>query len=272
MRILIIGGDRRMDYAAEKLSEIYETERFSSTEENFPSGQFDIIVLPLPLSKNGADIFAPKAEKPLPFDIIERFAEEHARIFAGGKSEKLSALCEEKGFVLENYFAHEPLTLKNAALTAETACALMSQNTEGALLGSRALITGYGRIARLLAYRLRANGCQVTIAARRAEARTAAELDGFSAISVEEIGNALPKFDFIANTVPSQLFGEREFFHMKKECVFMELASLPEQPGRSLAEKHGVKYIFASGLPGKYSPKAAGEFIAEDIARSISKI
>lgn len=272
MRILIIGGDRRMDFAAEKLSETYETARFSSSEDEAPEGRFDVILLPMPLSKNGVDIFAPDSKPPLPFNIIERFAEEHAHIFAGGKCEKLSGLCDEQGFVLENYFAHEPLTLKNAVLTAETACAIMSQSTENSLLGSKALITGYGRIARALARRLRANGCEVTIAARRAEARTAAQLDGFSSISIEEIGGRLSDYDFIANTVPFELFAEEEFSRMKRESLFIELASLPEQPYRSLAEKYGVSYIFASGLPGKYSPKAAGKFIAEDVLRSIKDI
>ena len=159
--------------------------------------------------------------------------------------------------------------MKNAALTAEAACALLSQSTDGALLGSRSLITGYGRISRMLAYRLAANGSSVTIAARRAEQRTSAELDGFSAVGISDI---VPEdVDFIANTVPHALFTAEHFSTMKNSAVFIELATLPEQPAKPLAESCGIQYICASGLPGKHSPKAAGEAIAEIISARITE-
>lgn len=271
MRILVIGGDRRMDYAAKRLSEEHETMRIGSGGKNEANGRFDAIILPLPLSKNGSDIFAPASDEPLPFDLIEKFAENNTLIFAGGVCEKLSGLCSEKGYKLENYLAHETLTLQNAALTAEAACAMLSQSTDGSLLNSRALITGYGRIARFLSVRLKANGCSVTVAARRSEQRTSAELDGFSSVPIEIMEETLHDYDIIANTVPSALFYEESFRRMKAECIFIELATLPAEPVRSLAEEFGVKYLFASGLPGKYSPKAAGAYIAEDIIRSIKQ-
>ena len=270
MRILVIGGDARMDCAAEKLSELYDTRRFGKAPSL--SGSFDVIVLPLPLTKNGTDIFAPMSGEPVKFEIIEPFAEEKAVILAGGESPILSGICAERSYRLENYFSRETLTLKNAALTAESACAMLSQSTSGALLNSTALITGYGRIARFMAARLRSNGCSVTVAARRREQRVSAELDGFEAITLDKMSEALDKFEFIANTVPHTLFSEKDFSGMKKDLVFMELATLPEQPTRSYAEKYGISYIYASGLPGKCSPKKAGEFIAEEITNILENI
>lgn len=271
MRILVIGGDQRMDYAAEKLSEQYETKRF---QDGYSAslGRFGAVVLPLPLTKNGSDIFAPTINDPISFDMIGEFADKDALIFAGGESKKLSDFCAEKGYQLENYFSHETLTLRNAALTAEAACAMLSQSTNEALLNSRTLITGYGRIARFLATRLKANGCLVTVAARRAEQRETAVLDGFAAVSVEEMTGTLHDYDFIANTVPFALFSEDDFRKMRTQCVFIELATLPEQPVRSCAERYGIKYIYASGLPGKCSPKAAGIYIAEEITGALKRI
>ena len=269
MRVLFIGGDKRMSYAAEHLAKPLDIERLGLGDSPAPNGKFDVIVLPLPLTKNGSEIFAPLSEKPLPFEVVADYAEENAVIFAGGECAALTRLCEDLSYKLVNYFASEALTLKNAALTAEAACALLSQSTDGALLGSSVLITGYGRIARFLADRLKAFGCDVTVAARREEQRVTARLDGFAAIPTDEIISVLEKFDHIANTVPSALFSEREFSKMKETCVFMELASLPEEPTRSLASDHDIKYIFASGLPGKYSPKAAGEYIADEITGNL---
>lgn len=270
MKILVIGGDKRMDYAAERLSEVCETVRFGA-EDAVVDERFDVIVLPLPLTKNGTEIFAPLLEKPLGFEVVGEFAEKNALVFAGGDSPRLSEFCVENGFRLENYFEHEALTLRNAALTAEAACAMLSQSTDDALMNSRALITGYGRIAKFLAARLKANDCRVTIAARRAEQREEAVAAGYSAVSVEKMSNALSEFDFIANTVPSALFSEDDFRAVRAECVFIELATLPEQPTRSFAESCGIKYIYASGLPGKCSPRAAGRCMADEIIEASEK-
>lgn len=271
MRILFIGGDKRMNCAADILAEKHNVERLGSGEYPLPKGTFDAIVLPLPLTRNGSEVLAPLSDSPLEFDIITRFAAENAVILAGGECSVLTDICRQNGYILVNYFAEETLTLKNAALTAEAACALLSQSTDGALLGSRSLITGYGRIAKLLAVRLKAHGSTVTIAARRAEQRVTAELDGFDSVSPEQIGSVISDVDFIANTVPSALFTGEHFNETKKDAVFIELATLPEQPSKPLAESRGVQYIYAPGLPGKYSPKAAGRVIADTVIEMLPK-
>lgn len=264
MRILFIGGDKRMDYAAEYLTRSYDVERL---EDSKPDGLFDVIVLPLPLTKNKTDIFAPNSTEPLPFDIIEQYAAAHALILAGGECNLLSAVCEKRGYTLVNYFANEPLTLKNAALTAEAACAILAQSTDGALLDSSALIIGFGRIARYLAARLRALGCGITVAARREEQRVLADLDGYRAITINHALETLSEYDFIANTAPAALFAEKEFLDIANRGIYMELASLPN--AEKLAESCGARYIFAGGLPGKCSPKAAGKYIADELSALI---
>ena len=265
MRIMFIGGDARMRYAAEKLSENHETVLFDGAEH--PNGAFDAIVFPLPLTKDGKTVFAPQDQSPISFDMLfetfREFADEHTLVLAGGETPVLTEFCAKLGCRLINYFAREALTLQNAALTAEAALCLLSQSGDGALLGSSALVAGSGRIAFFLADRLRACGSKVTFAARNRDKREQARLSGFEAISLEELPDALPRFDYIANTIPAPLFGETLFAKMRRTAVYQELASLPEQPQRSFAERFGIKYIYAGGLPGKYSPKAAGEFIAQ---------
>lgn len=270
MEILFIGGDKRMNYAADLISAEHTVWRLGLGDFPKPRGKYNMIVLPLPLTKNGREIFAPLSDTTPDFDMITQFADKNALILAGGECPALTDICNDNGYTLFNYFAEESLTLKNAALTAEAACALLSQSTDGSLLGSETLITGYGRIARYLARQLAAHGSLVTIAARRSEQRMQAELDGFSAVHTEKIGDAA-RFDFIANTVPSAVFTAEHFSAMKRGAVFTELATLPEQPSKPLADMYGIKYIFAPGLPGKYSPKAAGEAIAEVITERISK-
>ena len=266
MRILFIGGDSRMEYAARRLAETHEVSRLGDD----CSGVFDAIVLPLPLTKDGKTITIPNGS-PLTFEelggIIGRLADEHTLVLAGGECSALVDVCERNGCGLVNYFANETLTLQNAALTAEAALCLLSQSGDGALLGSEVLILGSGRIAVFLGGRLRACGARVTFAARSADKRTLIRLNGFSAIPLEELRERLCEFDYAANTIPSPLFGEEMFSAMKTHAVFMELATLPDQ--KAIAERSGINYIFAGGLPGRYSPKAAGEFIAETVGEII---
>ena len=261
-----------MRYAANKLSEDHEVAMLTVGER--PAAAFDAVVLPLPLTKDGKTVFAPLEQDPISFDMLtetfREFADEHTLVAAGGEVPALSELCKEIGCKFINYFARETLTLQNAALTAEAALCLLSQSGDGALLGSSVLITGSGRIAFFLAERLRACGAMVTFAARNKDKREMARLGGFEVLSLDELPDALPRFEYIANTVPAPLFDEVLFAKMSKTAVYQELASLPEQPRRSFAERFGIKYIYAGGLPGKYSPKAAGEFIAQAVGEILT--
>ena len=270
MKILVMGGDSRMQYTAKKLSAdtLFLGESPAISEKT--GGKYDAIILPMPLSRDGKSVPCPLSETSFEFAEIIGFTNENARIFAGGYSAELAEICQKNGLTLENYSESEALTLKNAKLTAEAAVMLLIQSSRGALLGSTVLITGYGRIARFLAEALAVFGSKIIIAARKSEARVSAELAGFSGISIEEIPAVIGECDYIANTVPAEIFSENDFSKMKPETVFTELATLPSEPAKSLCEKYGVKYVFAGGLPGKYSPKSAGEFIAGEIERRLT--
>lgn len=249
MKILFVGGDSRMKYTAETLGGKYDV----TPPDQTAAGKFDVIVLPLPLKKLGTN-----------FSDALKNADKNALVLAGGNDNSLTEICVERGFKLVNYFSDEVLTLKNAMLTAEAAVGLILQSTPDTLRESKTLITGYGRIAKYLARLLAAFGTDITVAARRKIQRETALLDGFSALTLHAVETE--KFDFIANTVPAPLFSENDFAKMHTNSVFIELASLPAVP----PQRTDIKYIHAGGLPGKYSPKAAGKAIAETLEQIIT--
>lgn len=250
MKILFLGGDERMLFVRERLSADYDIAH---------NGGAEVVILPMPLTKDGKNIFSPT--EPIAFEHVGAVAKHGALVLAGGECPALAEVCKLHGLHLVNYALDEWLTLRNAALTAESAVVLLAQSTKGALLGSRVLITGYGRIAKQLATRLRAMGCAVTIAARRSEALCEAELNGLNALPLTEV-NDFP-YDFIVNTVPSRLFTD---FVAMGNAVYLELATLaaPEHTAE-------VLYIHGGGLPGKHSPKAAGEYIAATLLRILNE-
>lgn len=269
-RFLFIGGDKRMEYAADFLSKKYFVDMVNGAD--MPEGKYEYIVLPLPVSRDGVYINAPLSETPLPFQLISQYAAEHATVFCGGANKSAEDICRTNGLRFVNYFSDEPLTLKNAALTAESAAAILANCNDSSVFGADIAITGGGRVAVYTARLLKAFGASVTICARSIEQRTKAELDGFYAVDTEELSTICSKADFIVNTVPAELFDESTFTCMKRGAVYLELATLPPEPYKSRSEQYGVQYIYAPGLPGKYSPKTAGELIAETILAEAEKL
>ena len=265
-RFLFMGGDKRISYAMQVISDHYPADKIGAGGVYLePVGRYDRIVLPFPFSRNGTDITAPLSDIPLPLTAVSLYAAEKAVIFSGGTNAALEHICREYGFTLINYAADEALTLKNAALTAEAAAAILIDNTDYSLYGADVLITGGGRIAECMARLLKAFGSNVTVCARNSARLARAELLGCRAEQLCILDDILPRYDAVINTAPADIFTKERYKKMKKGSVFAELATLPQEPYKTHAESCGVKYIYAAGLPGKYSPKTAGTLIAEFI-------
>lgn len=265
-RYLFIGGDRRIIYAAKALAQRHSVAALGLSE-NMPNaeGKYRNIVLPLPFSREEGFLNAPLSSQRLPLSLISDYADEGATVFSGGTSPLLHELCREKGLTLIDYFAYEPLTIINAALTAEAAVSLLIQNTEYSLDSAAVIITGGGRIAQMSARLLKVFGADVTICARSAEQRARARAEHCRTAGIAELSALSEKADIIVNTVPSSLFLPQDFRRMKAGALFMELATRRPSPEKGYAEQYGIRFVDAAGLPGAYSPKTAGEAIADAI-------
>ena len=270
--VLFVGGDRRIIYAAEYIGGKYPTVSLGLGEAEKPTGKYRYIVLPLPFSRDGICVNAPLSDEAIPLDVISEYADEGAVIFAGGSSLRLNDLCERSGAIAVDYFADEALTLKNAALTAEAAVAMLIDNTEFSLCGAKVLITGYGRIAAYTARLLHVFGADITICARKPDQRTKAALDLCEVAAMNMLAFYAESSDIIINTVPAALFGESDFHKMNPDTIYMELATRKAVPEMDFAAAAGVRYISASGLPGKFCPKTAGIAIADTVMDYINKL
>lgn len=268
-RVLFIGGDKRMIYAARKLSAQLSVDTLGLTEgESELSGHYSTVVLPLPWSRDGKAVSAPLCARPITLTEALDHAEKGAHVLAGAVTPPLEEECRLRGLTLTDYYRDEVLTLKNAALTAEAAVGLLALNTERSLFGSSAVVTGGGRIALLTAGLLRSFGASVTVCARNEIQRARAAAQLLSAADITELKRLSERADIIVNTVPVPLFDTESLRYMNEGAVFMELASLPPLP-KSVTEDIPVTYIHAGGLPGRYSPQAAGEAIADALLKGM---
>ena len=142
------------------------------------------------------------------------------------------------------------------SLTAEGALALLVQHSEESLLGSHILVTGWGRIASLLAPRLRAMGAFVTVAARKAGDRAMAAAQGLDACRFDELERIADDLDFVVNTAPAPVLSDALLASMRSGTLLLELASSPGFD-RDRAQALGLRPLYAPGLPGQFAPEAA---------------
>lgn len=270
----ILGGDRRQLYLARSLKEdgfavsVHGLELLEGAEE-FPALSLEelgrrcqVILLPLPATRDGAFLNAPYGEAPLPLDDRLPRVLRGCCVLGGmvDRVRKTSPLwCD---LSLEDYYHREELTLGNAFLTAEGALALAIEEFPGSLGGSRCLVAGFGRIGKALCLALRGVGAQVDCCARKPRDLTAIRALGCRPL---EYAQARDRYDVIFNTVPALVVGEEILSHQGPDTLLLELASAPGGIHRQAAQRCGLRVVDAPSLPGRFSPKASGELIKEAV-------
>ena len=221
----------------------------------------DCVLLPLPCEKDGM-LFAPLSAEKLPAAPLLSAAAQGTPVFAGKPPAPLLSACRRQGLPLTDWLRREDFALRNAALTAEGALALLLQG-DGALRGSRVLIGGFGRIGRFLAAALRGLGAEVTVAARSPADRALAELSGCRAIRFSD--TAVPAaWTAVVNTVPAAVFGLAELAAFG-DARLLELASPPYGFDLAAAEELGKRVEVCGGLPGKHAPEAAAAALRDTL-------
>ncbi len=265
MKLLVLGGDIRLHYTAERLKQKYEVYTYGVSEiDMLPDEPCDAAVLGLPASRDGINISAPLCRDPVSFNVLKKLVKCGGIVIGGMISPAIRKFCAENGFFCEDHYCDEAVMLRNAVPSAEGALAVGINATPEQMLGQKVLILGFGRIASQLAVYLTAMGCEVIVAARSREKRAKARMLGCRAVGFDVLGNILPEVTLIYNTVPCAVIGEDELAVFDDEAVYVELASVSGIDSEAL-KRHSVTVIKAGGLPAKTAPKTAGEIIADAV-------
>lgn len=264
----IIGGDRRQAGAAQILAEqgnpvaTYGLGRWCADREAAleQMAEAEIVILPLPLCRDTGELNCEGCQLTWQ-DILEVLHPEQ-KIFAGKIDLRCRRMAEERGLAVTDYLEREELAVTNAAITAEAALQTAMMSCPGCLWQKRCLITGFGRIGKLLALRLQGLEAKVTVAARRPEALAWAKTMGCAAVDLKVLPEYPMDFDFIWNTVPALVFDEAQMARLPAGCVCIDLASVS---GFGDPCPENCRIITARGLPGKYAPETAGGAIVEAV-------
>ncbi len=225
----------------------------------------DAVLLPLPVSNDGVRLNCPFAASDRHIrltEIIEKCGKD--TLLLGGRIPPLlMRLGTERGLTVYDYYESEALQIKNSIPTAEGAVAIAINELPVTVQGSRTLITGYGRVARALAHKMKQLGATVSVAARSVGDLARAEIDGCIPIRLEEYRREPVASDVIFNTVPAMIFDGELLEKQAKSTLIVELAS--GNSGVDIKHNAGIRVISAQGLPGKLSPFTAGEIIFETV-------
>lgn len=276
-KISVIGGDLRQVYMVEEFSK-YNTEVYAfGLPENKCEGinvfccnsleqslsYADNIILPLPVSRDNFSVISPLFDGTILIDDIINIVKNTDKLLLVGKATaSLMNKLKENHIKTVDYFENEQLNIQNAMLTAEGALALAINETNFSIYGSECLVTGYGRIAKILSELLFAMGARVTVAARNPNDLSWAQIKGYDAIKIDEISQKAYT-DIIFNTVPSRILNENTISKLNKNCLIIELASAPYGTDFAACNTHKIRYINAASLPGKVAPKSAGIIICK---------
>ena len=285
----VIGGDRRQATVTRKLLSLGHTVRIFGLGElsaHLCGAEIysnvakalqgcDILLLPLPVSRDNVNVSFISSTNISSLNIRETInlaSKGGCKILLGGMlSDELIRLSEAQGIKAIDYYVSDALQKKNALPSAEGALMIAMEHTDITVKGMKALVCGYGRIGSCLCSILDALGATVCVAARGDRALCEASLCGYDTVRLGDsnggsLAIAADSSDVIFNTVPSVIFSERVLNEINTKPLYIEIASSPGGIDTSFGREKGLQIIFAPSLPGKYSPKTAGEYIFETIS------
>lgn len=271
--ILVTGSDRRQVYAAEKLASLDNTEVCAYLTDGEPKGarviktlgelptRADMLLLPMPCSAGGG-LEIPACGRLTCAELTPYLAKN--AVVAGGKMP--TAMIEyfnSLGFTTADYLRREELAVKNCVPTAEGALALAMREMDVTISGTRALIIGWGRVAKACARLFGATGARVCVTARNLGQLAEAESCGFEAFELEQLFARAGGFPLIINTVPAPVLTREIIEETRRGCLVIDLASQPGGTDFAAAAELSRRAVHALSLPGKCAPVTAGEIIAE---------
>ncbi len=259
MNILFLGGDRRMTVAFDMLKKDFSVDSLGLFENDCGSVEnADVLLFPVPTTRDGKTVNCPLTGREIPLSVIDS-AKRGTLILTAGH--------DFKRYPQKDYAALDGFCLLNAAATAEGAVAAAVNSTDFTLFKSRILITGFGRVGKILLSRLSSFGADITVSARSEKDLKLLETLAVKHIKTADAAKHLKEFDIVFNTLDLPLFSGLSAF--EKTWLFdLSTKGCTEKTAAGDPRLHIHKL---PGIPGKTAPSSAGKIIAETVKNILSE-
>ena len=281
MKIFVVGGDLRQLKCAEYLEKKgFETVIFGFGAEYCENKNVslnpkkdlmnsDCVLLPLPVTYDNISINTPLYEKKIPLEIIYENISDKTIVFGGMLNDNVKSGLSGKS--VYDYAKNEEFLIKNAMITSEGAFDIIFSELPISVFGSKFLVAGYGRIGKIVAKTAKTLGADVCVSARKTSDLTWIETNGMKPLRYSNLKNEIFKFDIIVNTVPVRIFDSGIIENIKKDALYVDLASIPGGCDFSDMKTYGIKAIHALALPGKTAPYSSGKIISDTVINMLNK-
>lgn len=257
MEICIIGKSKRLTILEENLTHLgYNVSVYHLTEELPAKITTDIVVLPVPTLSREGNINISGKNSLSPEALLKRISNNATIISCG----YINADKKTTDLNMREDFAY-----LNAIPTAEGAIYYALGNIDQSLYYSKILITGFGRVAKILSDRLRGLCNNITICARNYKDLSHANALSFNALDLRELKDNIVKYDLIFQTVPSQIITPEIIDKMDKNSIIIELSSRSAGTDFEYAASKGINVIHAPALPEKIAPVTAGNILTKSV-------
>jgi dipicolinate synthase subunit A len=275
-KIVILGGDKRQYYMALQLHQlgypvavygldlresginIYEA---NSLKEALSFG--NIVVCPVPLSRNKKDIFSKMFKDDLTLEDLKLYLNDHHTLFGGSICDSIKEYCNNKHIPFYDFMEMESVSIANAIATAEGAILEAIQASPVVLHKNKCLVLGFGRCAKILADKLKGIGANVTIAARSSEALAYANAYGYDTVQLNDINKSLADYLYIFNSIPSMVLDAAQLSYVQKDATIIDIASNPGGVNYDYCEQMNIHAYLCLALPGKYAPQSSAQILNE---------
>ncbi len=273
----IFGGDNRQAYMAASFSAkgysvaTYCTPAITAQEDNSLSSLRElfescrVLVGPIPITRDKATVYANSAAEDLTVENAAGLLAKGHLLFGGVLPPSIIKACEEKEIFHYDLMEDEEIAIRNAIATAEGTILEAIAASDRNLHGSKCLVLGYGRCARVLAAKLKGLDAHVLVAARSREAVAYAETAGLSSLSLPYVKCVLPSCDFIFNTIPAPVLTPDCLNYANKQVCIIDIASAPGGVDFTYAGKLGLNAKLCLGLPGKVAPRTSSDILVTAI-------
>lgn len=225
------------------------------------------VVCGIPFQKDGFLYNTNNFSIPLP--ELQRCLRKRQKIFGGMIPEDFQRLCEEREIGCYDFLQNEPLTLSNAAATAEGAILEALKKKETVLHKSNCLVLGFGRCGSLIARKLKGLDAQVTIAAGNPAELALADAHGYSLLPLAKIKQEITVFEYIFNTIPACYLDEKCLRMVSANSLIIDIASGKTGVDYKAAAALGTNVHFCPGLPGKYSSISCANQLSKFVISNI---
>lgn len=187
----------------------------------------------------------------------------HTKIFAGRLNETWLEVL--KNYHVTRYLEQEGFIWQNARLTAEGFIAAFYEKEERVITGRRFVISGFGRISKMLASLLTRLGAEVCIVARSVVQISEAKAYGYDASFLNDYKKQREDEYFI-NTIPAPWLTEDLVQQLPQ--VIYDVASAPGCLNVDIS--HISQYELLPALPGKYFAKDAAYVLWQTIEGEVA--